>query len=322
MVDLLTRLTGVTSSGDRWMALCPAHEDHRPSLSIGRGDDGSWLLKCHAGCAFDAILHALDLQRRDLFPDTGNGSAGRREVAVYDYVTFEVVRYEPKSFLQRRPDGHGGYIWNTKGVAHRLYHQDDLRGCESVIVAEGEKDVDRLWELGLPATCNAGGAGKWKSAHTDQLVVAGIQRVVVIPDADETGWAHGRAVAQACAGSNIAVKVLTLPDGSKDVSAYLDAGHDKAALIELLEAAPPYTPASDLPRGWHRLSNVDATAEAGPPVVARGVAWQGRVTLLHAREKAGKSTLVGAVVAAVTQGVSFLGNAHTKGVGCLVWGRT
>lgn len=28
-------------------------------------------------------------------------------------------------------------------------------------IVEGEKDADNLWKLGIPATCNAGGVGKW-----------------------------------------------------------------------------------------------------------------------------------------------------------------
>ena len=41
---------------------------------------------------------------------------------VYQYtdeagkVLFEVVRYIPKTFRQRRPDGKGGYIYNMEGV--------------------------------------------------------------------------------------------------------------------------------------------------------------------------------------------------------------
>ncbi len=32
----------------------------------------------------------------------------------------------------------------------------------SVFVVEGEKDADRLAALGAVATCNPGGAGKWR----------------------------------------------------------------------------------------------------------------------------------------------------------------
>ena len=311
--DLLARFDSVKPAGDGWIARCPAHEDRRASLSIGRGDDGRWLLKCHAGCAVDAILPALNLEPRDLFPDTGTPS-GRREVAVYDYGTFEVVRYDPKDFRQRRPDGHGGHIWNIKGIAPRLYHHDDLTGHEAVIVAEGEKDVDRLWALGLSATCNAGGAGKWKATHTEQLVAAGVQRVVVLPDADEAGRAHGQAVARACHAAGLTVQIAALPDGTKDVSAYLDTGHDTDALIELVRAATAYTPSAEpLPPGWCVLSDIEATSDEGPPLIARGLAWQGRVTILHSREKVGKSTYVSAGVAAVTQGTPFLDRPTRQG---------
>ena len=63
-----------------------------------------------------------------------------------------------------------------------------------------------------------------------------------------------------------------------------------------------------LPAGLVRLSDpsVGATGPAGPPTVARTIAHRGRVTLLHAREKVGKSTLLRAGVAAVTRGVPFL----------------
>src|SRR5262249_33020108 len=48
------------------MALCPAHDDHNPSLSIKEGNPGV-LMHCHAGCELDAILTALALEKADLF---------------------------------------------------------------------------------------------------------------------------------------------------------------------------------------------------------------------------------------------------------------
>ena len=314
--DLLDRLTGVRRSGAGWTARCPGHDDRRASLSVGRGDDGRWLLKCHAGCPFDAIVAALGVDARDLFPSNGREPPDRRIVAVYDYDgVFEVVRYDPKDFRQRRRDGRRGYVWNLDGVAPRLYRLNDLAGRESVLVAEGEKDVDRLWALDLPATCNAGGAGQWRAAHSEQLKAAGVRRVLVIPDADEAGRTHGQAVARACAGAGLRVKVAALPEGVKDVSAYLDAGCGRDELVGLVKAAEPYEPADELPAGVVRLSDaaIDGTAAAGPPPVARLLAHVGRVTLLHAREKAGKSTLIGAAVAAVTRGRPFLGMPTVAG---------
>ena len=96
-----------------------------------------------------------------------------REVARYPYLDetgallFEVVRLEPKTFRQRRPDGRGGFDWSVKGVRQVPYRLPELmKGLndgKTVFIAEGEKDVDRLCSLGVTATCNAGGAGKWKA---------------------------------------------------------------------------------------------------------------------------------------------------------------
>lgn len=66
-------------SGKGWIAKCPVHEDHKPSLSLDEGADGRALLKCHAGCSTDDVIAALGLTRRDLFPaksqrQSGNGA--------------------------------------------------------------------------------------------------------------------------------------------------------------------------------------------------------------------------------------------------------
>ncbi len=66
--NLLSKLRDARKAGDRWSARCPAHDDQRASLSIGQGDDGTVLLRCHAGCKTPAILGAVGLKLADLFP--------------------------------------------------------------------------------------------------------------------------------------------------------------------------------------------------------------------------------------------------------------
>jgi hypothetical protein len=51
----------------RWMARCPAHADHSPSLSITAGRDGRVLVRCFAGCSLGAILRSAGLTIQDLF---------------------------------------------------------------------------------------------------------------------------------------------------------------------------------------------------------------------------------------------------------------
>lgn len=63
---VLERLERVTKSGAGHRALCPAHEDREPSLSVGQGDDGRVLLRCHRGCDVKAIVANVGLGLRDL----------------------------------------------------------------------------------------------------------------------------------------------------------------------------------------------------------------------------------------------------------------
>ena len=48
-------------SGDSYKALCPAHEDRNPSLTLREGDKREVVAYCHAGCEFEAIRATLGL---------------------------------------------------------------------------------------------------------------------------------------------------------------------------------------------------------------------------------------------------------------------
>lgn len=245
---VLAKLSGVAGNKRGWHAKCPAHDDQHASLTVTAGRDGRVLLKCFAGCAFPAIVAALGLQSRDLFPPRER-SAGAGAEAVYDYLDeqrqllFQVVRFPGKQFRQRRPDGAGGWIWNVDGIRRVLYRLPELHGQRAVLAVEGEKDVETLRQHGLPATTNAGGAGKWREDHTRQLVAAGCHRVAILPDNDAPGLTHARMVARHCYDAGLLVKVLPLdglsPGG--DVSEYLRT-HTRDDLRAAVRAAPPFDP--------------------------------------------------------------------------------
>ena len=66
---LLSQLSGVKNTGrDKWLALCPAHDDSSPSLCIKQIDDRI-LIRCFAGCAYLDVLAAIGLDVSALFPD-------------------------------------------------------------------------------------------------------------------------------------------------------------------------------------------------------------------------------------------------------------
>lgn len=66
---ILSRLQRVKSTGkDAWLALCPAHDDTRPSLAIRETPDGRVLIKCWSGCGSNAVIASLGLDWIDLAP--------------------------------------------------------------------------------------------------------------------------------------------------------------------------------------------------------------------------------------------------------------
>ena len=66
---LLPRLDSVRLRGNgRWSAICQAHADKSPSLSVSAGEKGI-LLKCWAGCTIEEICASLDIEPKDLFYD-------------------------------------------------------------------------------------------------------------------------------------------------------------------------------------------------------------------------------------------------------------
>src|SRR5688572_8792169 len=57
--EMIARSLGGQRVGSGWMARCPAHDDHEPSLSILAAPDGKVLVCCHAGCEQAAVIAAL-----------------------------------------------------------------------------------------------------------------------------------------------------------------------------------------------------------------------------------------------------------------------
>ena len=147
--------------------------------------------------------------------ETNDGNR-RKIVAAYDYrdehgdLLFQVVRYEPKGFRQRKPDGAGGWEWSTKGVLQVPYQLRELLDANdcTIFVVEGEKAADALRERGLVATCSQGGAGKWKSEYAGYFSGADL---VILPDDDERGHTHADHVARSLTGTAAHVRVVQLP---------------------------------------------------------------------------------------------------------------
>lgn len=181
--------------------------------------DGKILFFCHAGCKTPEILAALGMRIADIMEGGNVGDLRRRElelVDVYPYedehgeVCYEVLRYMPKTFRQRRPDHAGGWIWNLDGVRLVPYRLPKvLASKETLVICEGERDVHTAELLGFVATTNNGGACHWNDSISPHF--AG-KSVVVIPDNDAKGREHAYRVCGSLLAHGVGeVRLLQLP---------------------------------------------------------------------------------------------------------------
>jgi putative DNA primase/helicase len=312
-----------------WLVHCPAHRDERPSLSIRDGED-TILIHCFAGCSQEAVIEALKAQ--GLWPKRG-AAAGRPTtyhdepvLCWYDYrgldgsPAYSVGRTPSKQFPVIRPDGAGRWIWGLGDHPWILYRLPELATADPatwVFVVEGEKDADRLAELGLVATTNPFGAGKWRFVSREPLRG---RPVAVIPDNDEAGRRHAREVARSLSGVAREVVLLTGLPGvgpGGDISDFLDAGHGPQDLWTLVRQGENYQPPPA-----HEENASPGNGGGGPgPVLVRlsdvtpeQVAWLwkgrlpiGKMVIVEGDPDTGKSWLTLAIAAAVTTGAVLPG---------------
>ncbi len=209
-------------------------------------------------------------------PETSVRASTKRIVATYDYrdesskLLFQVLRYEPKAFKQRKPNGAGGWEWKLEDVRRVLYRLPELIASDTskiVYFAEGEKDVDCLVRHGFVATTAPHGAehaGRkhWREAVADLARKVLTDRdVVVIADADAPGRTFAAMIAKGLASAARSIRVLECPRG-KDVSGLYGLAGTVEDLVPV-QAAPVQVPArstetptvlqSDADDAWRKL---------------------------------------------------------------------
>jgi hypothetical protein len=250
-----SKLPDLRSRGNQGTAHCPFHADRYPSLSV---DAERGLFFCHSlECGAKGNLEQFERRLSKCSPTIakkriaklahrGGGSNLRpRIVTVYSYkdengrLRYQQVRFEPKDFRFRRPDEHGGWIWNLQGVSKILYRLREVIEAEEVFIVEREKDVEALRAWGFVATCNAGGAGKWDEKYSQFFKG---KKVVVLQDDDEPGRKHAQTVARSVAPYAAEVRLVPPFDNAKDVSEWAEHGGTKKQLRQLVKNTKPFEP--------------------------------------------------------------------------------
>jgi hypothetical protein len=274
MVDILARLAGVHRSGKGWTAKCPAHKDGQNSLSIHHRD-GKWLLKCHAGCTWEAIITAIGITAGDLF-DPGEGRGAQdpkkdRATAQLSGLTLDqyaAVKVLPVSFLRecglsdivlsersavripylgpdseelavrfRIAEAGDRFRWKSgsKPCLYGLNRLVDARNAGQVMLVEGESDVHTLWHHGFPAI-GLPGANNWREDR-DAKYLDGIDTIYIVIEPDQGGQSVRRWLRQSAIRAR--AKLLQLP--TKDPSAMHiadPAGFKRAWQVVLLGSIP------------------------------------------------------------------------------------
>lgn len=226
-------------------------------------------------------------------------SRGYRHVATYDYTTvegevvFEVLRYEhdtePKTFVQRRPDGNGGWLSGRQEPVLYRAHEIAANLADPVFVVEGEKDADRLAGYGYLATTVPNGS--WPE---DLSILSG-RIVYVLADNDPAGDKKATDAVRrlSSVATSYRIDLPDLPDKG-DVSDWLDAGNTTRQLEDICRQASP-VPANDNVPAGPSLSIFDWTVDrfkGEPPKVeylVDGVIPAGVPGMVSAMGDTGKS---------------------------------
>lgn len=238
-----TRCAGKQHKPDHWCVTVNVAKEiwHCNDCGLG-GTIVDWLA-VEQGKSASQIFKEMAAKCQDAPPD--EEPSNPKVVATYDYtdgngeLLYQVVRLEPKSFRQRQPEANGGWRWTMDGATRVPYRLPEVLTAETVYIVEGEKDAESLRKLGLVATCNVGGAGKWLDAYSEFLRG---RHAIVIPDNDTPGKNHAAKVLESLSGKVLSAKLVSVPDPNKDASDYIATFQDnetaKASLLTLVSRAP------------------------------------------------------------------------------------
>jgi len=249
-------------SGTGWVARCPAHEDKRPSLSVGEGREGRALLKCHAGCSPEAICVALGLRLSDLTPKRqgltqGNGKSLRQSTR--NGQAFPTAE-DAKCHLEEK----------LGPIAAAWEYQDAEGRLVGVVLrwnlAKGDKEIRPIarypdgWRIAaMPEPRPLYRLPEILAADPEHLVV-----VVEGEKAASAAWNCGLLATTSAGGAQAATKtdwsplrgqrVLILPDNDQAGEKYaaevmthiLQAGAKEVRVLRLAEDAPDLPPGGDL----------------------------------------------------------------------------
>jgi hypothetical protein len=307
------------------------------------------------------FIHAVELLNHEPPPLNGSGpdpgaandhvvKIEPRIVAIYGYVDetakllYQVVRYDPKGFRQRQPREGGGWEWSLRGVRLVLFMLPELIeaiACErQVFVVEGEKDVLTLTARGMVATCNSGGAGKWREEFNGFFRDAD---VVIIADRDpqavnaktgeklfhpdgrprHPGLDHALHIAEQLKPVAASVRMFEISAlwpacGEKgDITDYFESRGTVEALNDFVTKRESWSPGQTKPKGATipiiQAFPIDGSLLPRRPWLVPGLLMRRQVTVIIAPPGSGKSLLTLQLAMVCSSGNGAWSNWYPRG---------
>jgi AAA domain len=332
-----------------------------------RLDGGTWADHSHehssinSGGVLDLIARETGLDHKAAFvwlkqhgrvdeePQPDKRGLGQ-QVASYDYIDeagellFQVVRFEPKTFRQRKKDADGEWSWSVRGTRQVPYRLPELVEAiamgNPVFITEGEKDVENLRALGIPATCNAGGVGKWRAELCPFFAGAD---VIVLQDNDPQakdengaprfhqdgrpvlpGQDHAQNVAKQLSAVAARVRLVDLArswpqmPAKADISDWLANGGTADQLYSIVESTPDWTAAPFVSKfgalPWEQIGIIGSPSYSW---AIEDVLPLGEITLAFGDSGSGKSFAMLDMSLCITRGIKY--NGHNVEPGLVIY---
>jgi len=267
------------------------------------------------------------------WPERSNVSARKQPYSnkpsddsiIYEYQwasgepAIRVIRTPEKDFYQQHLDDLGSWVNGTGAIKPPLYRLPELLAADTertVLLVEGEKDVDQAIQAGLVATTNSRGAKGFQQHMVSWL--AG-RKVLIIADNDSAGIEGANRKAELLRPHVKSVKVIQCLPGLEeieggDLSDWLEAKRSVTELKELAASLPEWRQASATTKlTLSKLSDFLVQPENEIAWLVDGWMPMAGSSAAIAKPKVGKSTFARNLALAVASGSDFLGRPTQQG---------
>jgi len=223
------------------MALCPAHDDHNPSLSIYVDEWGSLTVRCFAGCATMRVVQELGLRMSDVFPPEARREAFRRRRENGEPHTAHPSRVYPTSEEAIRAVEQSA--WGGEHATNTYVYEDSQRQPTIMVLRRdlpgGHKDIRPIsrtpegWVRRMPQP-------PWPIYRLPDVESANLHELVIVTEGEKAAEAAircGIPATTSAGGAKAAEKTSWAPLRDRDVVILPDhdlAGYEYAETVAAL----------------------------------------------------------------------------------------